>query len=41
LNAGADQIDPAYDFMARNDRKLRIRELTVHNMQIRPAHAAG
>ena len=36
----AERIDSPDDFMARNDRELRVRQLAIDNMEIGPADAA-
>src|SRR5271169_2837113 len=40
LDASADDVDAADDFMTRNDRKLGIWQFTIDNVKIGPANAA-
>jgi hypothetical protein len=41
VDAAANHVDPADDFMARNNRKLWIRQFAVDNVKVGAAHAAG
>jgi hypothetical protein len=38
-HAGAHGVDPPDDFMARNDRQMRVRQFAVNHMQIGAANA--
>lgn len=42
VNPFAKRIDAADDFVARNDRHMRVRQLAIHHVQIRrhTPHAA-
>jgi hypothetical protein len=40
-DASADRIDPANDLVAGDDRHAWVGQLTIDDMQIRPADAAG
>jgi hypothetical protein len=40
LDASPDRVDPADNFMARNDGHRRVRQLAVDDVQIRAADAA-
>jgi len=40
FHAGSDRIDPADDFVARDDWRLRVCKFPIDHMQIRPADAA-
>jgi hypothetical protein len=37
-HARANSIDPSYDFVARNDREMRIGQLSVDDMQVGATH---
>jgi hypothetical protein len=37
----AQRIDPADDFVARDNRHVRVRQFTVHDMEICPANTTG
>ncbi len=41
FHTGAKCIDPPDDFVARNDRHMRVWQLAVHDVQIRAAHTAS
>jgi hypothetical protein len=41
IEASAYHVNPPDDFMARNNRKLWIRQLAVDNMKIGAAYTAG
>jgi hypothetical protein len=41
LDIGADCVDPADNFVARDDRRQQVGELAVEDVQIGAANAAG
>ena len=41
LGACTDRLDPTDDLMARDERQLRLGQLPVDDVEVRPAHAAG
>ena len=41
LDAGTDFVDPADDFVARDDGRQRVRQLAIDDVQIGAANAAG
>jgi hypothetical protein len=41
LDTHPDRIDPTDDFVAGRDRHLRVGQLTIDDVQIRAAYAAG
>ena len=40
-DAGPDRVDPADDFVAGDDRNLRVGQLAVDDMQVGAANAAS
>ena len=41
FDASPDRIDPADDFVTRDDRHLRVGQFAIDDMQVRAADAAG